>query len=115
MTDATYATQTPLHDPRGPRIVDCCVKCAPAVIDLRDQIDTYKGLLAKQAATMAALRDQVESLGQRAAENRNEAFELRVRLGDKADDIPTAEQRLAPWRREWLKARGVEIGERVKV
>lgn len=109
----SYATQTPTFDSGGPREVDCCVRCSPLVVDLRDQVASYK-LQAKALAAQVKARDeQLEALAQRAAALRSEAHELRLRLGDEAADIPGVEDRLLPWRRKQLAASGVEIGPRV--
>lgn len=119
MTDATYATQTPHHEPYGPREVDCCVQCAPIVVDLRQQLSAvktqardYKIMHEQTEATLANVRAQLDALANRTAAYYEETRDLRAVLHDHGikHEVKTIYQRLPQtWRDE-----GVEIGERVE-
>lgn len=119
MTDAHYATQTPNLEPRGPREVDCCVKCAPIVVDLRQQLASvktqardYKIMHEQAEATLANVRAQLDALANRTAAYYEETRDLRAVLHDHGikHEVKTIHQRLPQtWRDQ-----GVEIGERVE-
>lgn len=117
-SDATYATQTPNHEPRGPVTVECCVSCSPTVVRLREEVARYKAIASDykaqaeaNLATAVQRKAHADDLGKRCAALRLEGFELEARihaLGGNRDDIPTVYDRLR------VQRDGVEIGERVK-